>query len=186
LGIGTGNRLVAIRHEAQRKAGLFYVPFHYIGLRYKDARGETKLFVGPLFGCYRNLEEIVPKVESQGVLIRGNIGKASSILASADELIETMASIWKEDPTLTLCGDFFCLPCRDLERRMNLFRRMVNPKIFQKNLFLIKLLSLRLKLARKPFSYISLNESPRKEMSLQRASLKVSQKLLCLFNKNHE
>jgi aminoglycoside 3-N-acetyltransferase len=187
LGIGIGNRLVAIRHEAQRRAGLFYVPFMYIGTRYKTITGETKLFIGPLFGCYRKLEKIVPQLERKGIIVRGSIGNAASFLANADELIKAMASIWKEDPTLTLCDDIFCLPCRDLERRMNLYPRIVKPKLFQENVFLIKLLNLRLKLASKQFSYISFNETSWMEKTIQNLLLKVAQKGTELFNKikNH-
>lgn len=140
LAIGTDDRLVGIRHEAQRRAGLFVVPL-YAGTRFKSLNGDIRLFVGMGAPCTKKLPEIVPKLEKMGIVKRGKIGLARSVIGSADKLIYAMASMLKEDPTLNLCDDLFCYKCRELERRMNLYERIVNPKLFQRNAAIRTILS---------------------------------------------
>ena len=64
LCIGIGNRLVAIRHEAQRRANLFTVPI-FLGVYYKNAKGKKELFTWKIPPCTKNLHKIVPKVEEK-------------------------------------------------------------------------------------------------------------------------
>lgn len=143
LAIGLGNRLVAIRHEAQRRAGYFNLLPAKMGVRYKDKDGNTKLFIRNILPCPRNYHMIVPKIETQSQIIRGNIGNAPSILAPASNLIEALAKILKKEPELTLCDDCFCLFCRNLERKMDLYPKIKNPKLFQRNLLIRRILRLR-------------------------------------------
>lgn len=142
LAVGIGDRLVGIRHEAQRRAGLFVVPLCQ-SAKFKNIDGEIKLFtyVGP--PCVRNLHELVPKLESTGVIKRGKIGVARSIIGPADKIIDSMTAMLREKPTLNLCDDLFCYKCRELERRMDLYKRIANPKLFQRNALIIKVLGLR-------------------------------------------
>jgi aminoglycoside 3-N-acetyltransferase len=144
LCIGLGNRLVAIRHEAQRRAGYFdFLPNFMRGVLYKNKNGEICLFTVRSPPCVNKLDTIVPKIEKASKIKRGKIGNADTILAPAGNLIEAMTKILKEQPELTLCDDFSCVYCRELERRKNLYRKIKNPKLFQRNLLIIKMLTLR-------------------------------------------
>jgi aminoglycoside 3-N-acetyltransferase len=154
LCIGLGDSLVAIRHEAQQRAGLFIVPM-FVGSLYKNKKGETKLFVWVHPPCHENLPTLVPKVEKMGIIKRSKIGEAASIVAPASQLLDAMTALLKEDPTLTLCNNIFCFRCRELERRMNLYGRIANPLFFQKSMFMRILLSLRNKLILRRYSYVS-------------------------------
>ncbi len=142
LCIGLDDRLVALRHEAQRRAGLFVVP-QFMGVRYRNLKGEVELFVWKFPPCNRRLSELVPEMERKGIATRGKIGEAQSIIGSAADLLENMSSILREDATLNLCFDFSCLSCRELERRMNLYGRIRNPRFFQKSMFIRRLLKYR-------------------------------------------
>jgi len=42
-----------------------------------------------------------------------------------------------------LCDNAFCLRCRELERRLNLYDSIENPRFFQKNLVCRTLINLR-------------------------------------------
>jgi uncharacterized protein (DUF849 family) len=75
--------------------------------------------------------------------------------ARAGELIDAMSALLKEDPTLNLCDDIFCFRCRELERRLNLFKRIANPLFFQKSMFMRRLLSSRNQLVFRRYSYVS-------------------------------
>jgi aminoglycoside 3-N-acetyltransferase len=161
LAIGIGNRLVGIRHEAQRRAGLWIVPM-LVGTQYLNREGVRALFVWSLPPCVKNAPQLVPLIEEMGIIKRGKIGNAPSIITPAKELIDTMANILKKDPTLNLCNDIFCLQCRELERSMDLYSKIDNPKLFQRNLFTRKLIELRNKMILEKFSYVSYVESSRK------------------------
>jgi aminoglycoside 3-N-acetyltransferase len=162
LFIGIGDRLVGIRHEAQRRAGLWIVPM-YFGVQYSDSTGTCKLFVQALPPCVKRAPQLVPSFERMGIIERGKIGNALSIIASARELIDAMVKVLKSDPTLNLCDDIFCLQCRELERRMKLYKRIVNPRLFQRNLLIRKVIALRNRLVLSKYSYVSYRDSFRPE-----------------------
>jgi aminoglycoside 3-N-acetyltransferase len=155
LAIGIGNRLVAIRHEAQRRAGYFNLLPLFCGVKYKNADGKVKTFIGNQPPCTKNLSAVVPYIEHSAQMTRGKIGNAASILAPADKLLKSMTAILKEKPELTLCNDFFCLHCRALERKRNLYQKIENPKLFQKNLLIRKTLTIVQKIATRRYSHLS-------------------------------
>jgi aminoglycoside 3-N-acetyltransferase len=142
LAIGIGNRLVAIRHEAQRLAGLYVVP-DYLCVNFRDQEGNIKLYTQLRPPCFKKLPELVPKLEAKGVVRRGYVGMAQSVIASADQLLYHMSAMLKEKPELNLCDDVFCYMCRELERRMNLYAQIINPRLFQRNAFIRTVLSWR-------------------------------------------
>jgi aminoglycoside N3'-acetyltransferase len=158
LCIGIDGRLVALRHEAQRKAGLFVVP-QFMGVLYKNLKAGVSLFVWQFPPCMKRLPELVPELEKAGMITRGKIGEAPSIVGSANELLEAMSSMLKKDPTLNLCYDYSCLNCRELEKRMNLYGRVKNPKFFQKSLFIRRILSYKNRLALRRYSFVAFNRS---------------------------
>lgn len=142
MSIGLGDRLVAIRHEAQRRAGMFVIP-RFAGVKYKTPQGGTSVLVMVCPPCARKLSRLVPKLERLGIIERGKVGMATSLIGSADRLIEAMATMLKEDPTLNLCDSVFCLECRELERKMNLYGRIKSPLFFQRSLLARQLLRVR-------------------------------------------
>ena len=139
LFIGIEGRLVAIRHEAQRRAGLFVVPM-LTGVKYKK-NNEVKLFVSVMPPCTKKLPELNPRLEEMNVLRNGRIGNAPSLIGLADNLLDSLSSILKNDPSLNLCDDLFCLSCRELERRLHistkngvtLFQKTLRQMIYFKN-----------------------------------------------------
>lgn len=135
LSIGLGHNLVAIRHEAQRLAGLFDVVTNSHFVQYLDAEGNAKTYVFNSPPCPTNLHVLVPILEKMNVLTFGNIGKARSIIASSKHLLDSMVDILKNNPTLTLCSKMTCLWCREIERKMKLYDKIENPTYFQKNFF---------------------------------------------------
>jgi aminoglycoside 3-N-acetyltransferase len=158
LCIGLDDRLVALRHEAQRRAGLFIVP-QFMGVRYRNLKGEVQLFVWLFPPCMKRLSELVPEMEKKGIVRRGKIGEAQSTIGSATDLLETMSTVLREDPTLNLCFDFSCLSCRELELRMNLYGRISNPRFFQKSMFIRRLLRYRNALELRRCSSVSFQEA---------------------------
>lgn len=142
LCIGIGHRLVAIRHESQHRAGLSNILPLYCGVRYKTEQGRVKLFVSNVPACTKKLPELVPDLIKTGIMKKGKIGMTQAYVAPARQLIDSMTKTLKKKPELNLCDDIFCLWCRELERRLNLYNKIVNPKIFQKNKLLIKIIAL--------------------------------------------
>ena len=145
LFIGTNGRLVAIRHEAQRKAGLSIVPMH-LGVLYQNDRGKINLYAIDHPGCATRLPELVPKLEKMQTVKLGKVGMAPAIIGSADGIIGDMSSMLKNDPTLSLCHDPLCVYCRELERRLDLYDKVKNPIYFQRSKLLIQLLCFRNKI----------------------------------------
>jgi len=158
LCIGIGDRLVAIRHEAQHRAGLSNIVPLYHGVNYKSDQGKVKLFVRNFSGCTQNLPKLVPSLRKMGILKTGNIGRAQSYVASARELVDSMSMMLKGDPTLNLCNNVSCIWCRELERRMKLFNKIENPRFFQKNNIITKLIALFNRVRLKRFNLLLFRE----------------------------
>jgi aminoglycoside 3-N-acetyltransferase len=143
LFIGLGNNLVALRNEAQYRAGLMDAVHVETCINYIDEEGKTRLFRGTdVTACTRALPRLVPAMRQKGILREGTIGNAHAILVSTKEALDLMTQMLHKDPTLNLCDDIACLWCRELERKMNLYASIKNPRPFQKNLFWIQLLAL--------------------------------------------
>ena len=141
LCIGIGNELVAIRHEAQYQA---MVPtFLRCGVQYKSEIGETSLFVWEHPPCEKNLSYLVPKIENLGLIQHGTVGQASALVASAADLIRSMSWMLRKDLTLNQCGDILCLQCRELERRLKLWKNIANPAFFQRSSIMRRALGFR-------------------------------------------
>ena len=165
LCIGLEDRFVAIRHEAQRRAGLFIIP-KFSGVLYKNPKEQIRLYILRNAPCTGTQPRLVPKLVKDGIVKRGQIGMAPSTFAPANALIETMASMLRKDPTLNLCNDLFCTECRELERKLNLYDRIKNPRFFQKNTIARKMIVLRNKLVLKRYNYPSFKNSTERATSL--------------------
>ena len=143
LCIGIGDNLVSFRHEAQDLAGLLdFVPLSYVA-KYKDENDEIKIFIMKnLGGCSKKLPGLVQIIRKDGLVNDGKIGMANSVLVPAKESLEIMTDLLKNNPSLNLCEDIKCLWCRELERRMHLFKEIDNPKIFQKSFIVISIIAI--------------------------------------------
>lgn len=137
LAIGTGNNLVAIRHEAQYHAGI--PRFLRYGVQYRNDKGKTDLFVWEHPPCEKNLPSLVQALDRQGFMAHGKIGQANALLMHASDFISGEAAMLRGNPALNQCGDILCLQCRELERRMNLY----GPRFFQRSRLMRKSLQLR-------------------------------------------
>jgi len=155
LCIGLGNRLVAIRHEAQRLAGLFDVVQKPRGVKYRDREGKVKVYFANMPPCTRKLPDLVPVLRKMGVVKTGRIGMAYSILAPAKALIDAMAEMLKKNPTLNLCDKISCIWCREAERKLALYKNIDNPKYFQKIRLMITTIALINRFRLKRYSFVS-------------------------------
>ena len=140
LAIGIGDRLVGIRHQAQHLAGLLDVVPWRRCVRYKTSDGEIKIFtLKDRGGCVKRLPELVSHLRSIGIVKDGKIGQASAVLVPARESLAVMAELLIQNPSINLCNSVWCLWCRELEGRLNLYERIEHPRYFQKNVAIRKL-----------------------------------------------
>jgi aminoglycoside 3-N-acetyltransferase len=142
LCIGIDNRLVGIRHEVQRRAGLFLIP-KIMGVLYIDSENKTKLFHFLHPTCAQNTAVLVSGLEAKGIVRRGRIGEASSLVANANDLMREMCFLLRQDPRLSLCKNVLCWECREMERRLGVHRDINVPKLFQESLAFRRLLDFR-------------------------------------------
>lgn len=143
LAIGIGERLVGFRHQAQYKAGLLNVVPWKRAVNFEDHNGLIKTFVlEDRGGCVSRLSGLVTFLRNDGLVRDGRIGQAHAVLVPAKEALERMTYLLKHQPALNLCDRPFCLWCREIERRMNLYKTIENPKLFQKNIFLINIIAI--------------------------------------------
>jgi aminoglycoside 3-N-acetyltransferase len=143
LYIGLGNDLVSMRHEAQSLAGLMDIVPLEVGINYLDDNGELKLFISKdTYACIKKLKDFVPIIKDLGLAKEGPIGNAPSMLLPVRGTLDAMTKLLKDDPTLNLCDNVTCIWCRELERRLNLYNRIRNPALFQRNKMVINLIAL--------------------------------------------
>jgi aminoglycoside 3-N-acetyltransferase len=141
LSIGTGNNLVAIRHEAQYHAGIPRFLRH--GVQYRNSRGEIGLFVFEHPPCEKKLPSLVPELDRRGIIRHGKIGQANANLTFAYDFISHESELLRGNPALNQCGDILCLQCREIERRMNLWGDISEPRFFQRSRLMRKVLQFR-------------------------------------------
>jgi len=143
LFIGIGDKLVSIRHQAQYLSGITdYVPPRY-GAKYKDENGNIQIYICKnVAGCVKALDQITPILRRRGIIKDVKVGNADTVIAPAKETLEEMTKILIKNPSYTLCDNISCLFCRELERRMRLYGKIKNPKLFQRSKPLIFLIAL--------------------------------------------
>lgn len=141
LAIGTGNNLVAIRHEAQYHAGI--PRFLDYGVQYRKPNGEAELFIWKHPPCEKNLPSLVRDLDRLGFMFHGRIGHADARLMFASDFIKEQAAMLRSNPALNQCGDILCLQCRETERRMNLWADIAKPMFFQRSRLMRRILQLR-------------------------------------------
>jgi aminoglycoside 3-N-acetyltransferase len=130
LSIGLDDEMVAIRHVGQVINNIDnLIPVYYSTL-YRNKRGIIELFYES-FPCVRNLHNVVPILEKKGVINRGRIGLTTCLIGSAKEIMRETSIILSENPALNLCWDPFCIWCREMERKLDLYKIIKEPKFFQ-------------------------------------------------------
>ncbi len=134
LCIGIGDNLVAFRHQAQYLAGLLdVVPFRRRS-RVRDEAGRIRTYVRrDESGCVRKLPDLVAVLRERGLVANGKIGEADAVLVQAREGLRVMTEILRDAPVRNLCGVWSCLWCRELERRLDLYGAIKNPRFFQRH-----------------------------------------------------
>lgn len=142
LSIGIGDRLVGLNHEAQQQAGLLNVVPFRLGVKYRDDQGDIKLFIRQSSGCLKRVHDLVSAIRDIGLVRDGKIGEADSIVAPAQEALDIVTKLLKDNPAINLCSDISCLWCRELERRKNLYGDIINPRYFQNIYLVIKIIAL--------------------------------------------
>jgi aminoglycoside 3-N-acetyltransferase len=143
LAIGIKENLVGFRHQAQYQAGLLTIVPWRRAVKYKDKDGCIKTFVlEDRPGCIKRLAELVPYLRRKGLVTDGSIGQAKALLVPARESLDIMTHVLKTNPAINLCDDALCLWCREVERRMNLYGSIQNPRYFQKYILGIYLIAL--------------------------------------------
>lgn len=143
VAVGIGERLVGLRHQAQQAAGLLHVVPWVRVVRFKSHDGQTKLFrLRDRGGCVTRLVDLVQDLREHGLVRDGMIGEASAILVPAQESLEVMTSALTDHPERNLCDSLVCYWCRELERRMDLFAAIENPKSFQRHGLAVHVLAL--------------------------------------------
>jgi aminoglycoside N3'-acetyltransferase len=143
LSIGIGKRLAGFRHEAQDLAGLLRVVPKKLAVPYRQDNGEIEFFINrepP--GCVRTLGVLEDHLDALGLVSRGQVGQATSVLVPARESLEQMTELLRLQPQVNLCDRVSCLWCRETERRMDLYGRLEHRQYFQKYRPIIALLAL--------------------------------------------
>lgn len=135
LAIGIGDKLAGFRHQAQYAAGLLnVVPGWERAVRYRNADGEIRTFVlKDRGGCVNSLPRLVPFLREAGLVTQGRVGMADAIIVPAEPSLNLMTRLLEEQPQLNLCEKTFCPWCRGIERRLDLYHSIQNPRFFQKN-----------------------------------------------------
>ena len=119
LGIGVGDRLVGLRHEAQAKAGLLTLLPSSLGILYRDERKGLQTFVRrDVGGCVTRLPELLAPMREQGIVRDGSTGHASAVLVEAGPALQYSTDALLADPALNLCGDPNCKWCIALTRKI--------------------------------------------------------------------
>jgi aminoglycoside 3-N-acetyltransferase len=155
LAIGLGNRLVAIRHQAQHQAGLSQLVKRPVAVKYRDNQGKIRLFVCNKPPCTKTIGELNSIMKNVGIIHTGKIGNAQSKIASTKELLDFLSDLLRKNPALNLCNSRFCLWCREVERKLSLHRKVKTPRYFQKYNVFQCLVALRNRVALKKFNFIS-------------------------------
>jgi aminoglycoside 3-N-acetyltransferase len=133
LFIGLNGRLVALRHLAQYDAGLMNILPPRSGVRYRREDGSIALYVRKEMACVDALPQLNPQMVGAGVLRKGTLGRAESLVADARGVVDHLSQILRQRPEANLCNDFTCLWCRELERRLDLYGRIAEPRIYQRS-----------------------------------------------------
>jgi aminoglycoside N3'-acetyltransferase len=143
LAIGIGDRLVGMRHQAQSAAGLLRAVPLRRAVKYRINDGEIKTFVlRDRGGCVERLPELVSHLRQNGFVTDGKIAMADVVLVPTKEALEVMTDLLKNNPEINLCDKALCLWCRELERRLDLYKNIENPRYFQKYALVIELIKL--------------------------------------------
>ena len=122
--LGVGNDRNSMLHYAETVAG---VP--YLDIPWRAITGQTALVLkngapveAPLPpeypGCSLGFGVADAYLEEQGILKRGKIGSAASLLMSSEAMVAAVAARLRREPGWLLCHTFGCEPCTLRRRRL--------------------------------------------------------------------
>jgi aminoglycoside 3-N-acetyltransferase len=157
ISIGLSDRLLSIRHAAQIAAGLYYQIPTYYATQYRNELGQIEVFTEKI-ACPLNLSSLVPMIEKKGIIKRGKIGRTNAIIGNAHEIIFETADLLKKNPELNLCENVWCIWCRELEKKFQLYKIIQNSRFYHLPIirdFLALINQVRLK----QYSYIAYSDS---------------------------
>ena len=123
LGIGMGNHLVGLRHEAQAKAGLLEMAAPARGIFYRLAYGQlNKFHRRDPGGCVTRLPELLGPMRTRGWVCEGPFGHRTALLVEVAPALEYSTQVLRADPAFNLCDDPNCNWCRELATRLGVSR----------------------------------------------------------------
>jgi len=124
-------------------------------VKYKDNDGKLKIYAYNSLPCIQKLPDLVPALQKMGIVKIGKVGMARSILAPARDLLNAMAEMLEKNRALNLCDEVSCLWCREAERKLGLYKKIDDPKFFQKNVFAMRIIALINGFRLNKFSFLS-------------------------------
>jgi len=122
--LGVGNNRNSMLHYAEVAAGLPYndIPFREFWGRAALVEREGGAVEVPLReefpGCSLNFGIADRYLEEAGVLKRGRICSAESMLMDARDMVDVVVARLSESPAWLLCESFVCEPCALRKRRL--------------------------------------------------------------------
>ncbi len=141
LSIGTLNNFLTMGHEAQSLVGLLELIPPIVGVKFRNAEGNIRLFIRKDL-AEGSFPDLIYILRDLGLVTDGRIGLAKSILIPAKKSLEILIKKLKDDPSLNLCDRVTCLWCREVERRLNIYDRIKNPRYFQKYILVRRIIAI--------------------------------------------
>ena len=122
--LGVGNNRNSMLHYAEVVAGLPYndIPFREFWGRTALIERDGHSIEAPLKfefpGCSANFGIADTYLTARGILQRGKVGLAESMLMNSRELIAAVVKKLQAEPAWLLCDHFICEPCSLRKRRL--------------------------------------------------------------------
>jgi hypothetical protein len=157
LSIGLDERLLAIRHTGQVVSGSYSLVPLYCATQYRKPNNEVAVF-HDYSPCPRNLTSVTPILEKKGVLKSGKIGITGAKIGKAKDIIAETSRILSSNPELNLCDKPGCIWCRTLEKKLNLYHSIPEPRFYQYP-FIREIVSLLNKMRITRYNYIMYRDS---------------------------
>ena len=141
--LSIGMEQVIASHEVHYQAGLLNAVPNRYSVKFQDDYGKVKIFeFNTSLSCVEREPELIPILNKMGVVREGRIGNAKANLMPVKKILEVIPALLRNDPSLYLCDNIFCFWCRELERRTNLYDKIMNPRYFQRSTLIIMILAL--------------------------------------------
>ena len=141
--LSIGIEKIIASHEAHYRAGLLSAVPNRYSVKFQDDCGKVKIFeFNTSLSCVEKEPELIPILKKIGIVQEGRIGNAKANLIPIKKLLEVIPPLLRNNPSLYLCENIFCFWCRELERRNDLYNKIMNPRYFQRVTLMIMILTL--------------------------------------------